>query len=324
MKFCIYGAGAIGCTLAARLANAGNPTTVIARGATLAALRKGIVLEAKGLRIEARPAVTDDPSTLGPQDVVITAVKAHDLPGLAPAIATLLHDRTVVIHAQNGIPWWYFYRSGDRFDGRRIERLDPGGVLWDRIGAARTIGCAVNFGANIVGPGVVRQGDNNGLAIGEPDGQPSTRLAAIAQALGAAGFEVAANAPVRVEVWKKLRWSIVSSSITALTHMTSGGGSRSAVLRPIYLAAMAEATAIAAAFGVTLDRDYEARVQQFVASTHKPSMLQDLEAGRMMEIDAQLTVPVEMAHMADIAVPTLEVLVALVRERGREAGLYRG
>jgi 2-dehydropantoate 2-reductase len=178
MKICVFGAGAIGCAIAARLAAAGFTTAVLARGAALQAIRaNGVRFEVGGATAVGQVAASDDPAALGPQDVVIATVKAHDLPGSAGAIGALLHARSAVVYAVNGVPWWYFHGVGGDADGRKIVRLDPVGALWDEVGVQRAIGCVVNFASSLAAPGAAHgEGPNNRLALGEPKGGASARL----------------------------------------------------------------------------------------------------------------------------------------------------
>lgn len=322
VRICVYGAGAIGGALAARLARAGHDVAMVARGRQLEAIRaNGLRFDSHGDPYVAKVAVADDPAALGAHDVVITAVKAHDLPAVAAALDPLLKPASAIVYAVNGIPWWYFYGCGDQAAERRIARLDPTGALWAL--ADRSIGCVVNFASSVVSPGVVHhEAATNRLALGEPRGGDSARLAAIAEALRGGGFDVTTAAPIRQEVWTKLRRVVATSAITALTGLASGAAAASPDLRPLFRAAMLEINRIAASYGYPLPDDIDARLDQQTASPHRPSMLQDLEAGRRLELDAQLVVPLEMARAAGVAVPTMELLVALLTAKARGAGLY--
>jgi len=191
MKICVYGAGAIGGYLGAQLALAGEDVTLIARGPHLAAMQaKGIKLLIDGEERIAHPQCTDDPATSGPQDYVIVTLKAHSVPGVVDAMQPLLGPDTAVVTAQNGIPWWYFYRHGGPYDGRRIAAVDPGNSQWKFIGPERAIGCVVYPAAEIVQPGVIKHIYSNRFSIGEPDGSKSTRLLALSDMLSNAGFKV--------------------------------------------------------------------------------------------------------------------------------------
>ena len=326
MKVCIYGAGAVGGVIASRLALSGAETAVIVRGPHLEAIRRnGLRFDSpEGSRL-AKVAASDDPADFGPQDLVIAAVKAHQLPAIARGLVKLLRADTPVVYAINGIPWWYFRKVGGPDEGRRIERLDPGGELWDLVGVDRTIGCVVNLGGSVPSPGVV---DNpNGskrLALGELGGEQSDRLRDVAAVLRSGGLTVDIERPIRHEMWNKLVLNITTTPISVLTSAPPGQASAAdAGIKTIARMCCEEAYAIAAAYGAPRDREVDAIIDSLNA-THRPSILQDLDLGRAMEIDPQLTVPIEMAHAAGVAVPTLDMLAALVRARARVAGLYQG
>ena len=327
MKVCVYGAGSIGGVIAARLALNGVETSVVARGPHLAAIK------ANGLRFETpegsrvvRIAATDNPADLGPQDVVIAAVKAHQTPAIARPMQALLGPDTMVSYAVNGLPWWYFRKAGGKAEGRRLERLDPGGVLWDEVGVDRTIGCVVNLPATVPEPGVVHwEGGNNRLALGELDDAQSPRLLALADMLRAAGMDIDTHRPIRYEMWNKLVRIMVASPITILTAMPAAPALRDPAVREVAASLCREAIAVAAAYGTALDIDVEGELDKWTnGGNHRPSILQDLDAGRPMEIDPQITVPVELAHDAGVPVPTLDMTAGLMRARARAAGLYAG
>ncbi len=224
MKICIYGAGAIGGSMAARLLSAGYDTSVVARGAHLAAIKAdGLYCEAPDKRYGGKLKASDKPADLGPQDCVIVAVKAHMLKDIAAGLKPLLHDKTSIVYALNGIPWWYFHGIGGAQDGKRLDRLDPGGLQWDHVGAGRAIGCTLSYPASVIGPGLVRQIQaTNTIALGEPNGTQSERLEAIAQAMAAAGFKVESKSPIREQVWIKHR-RLVPTSLLAILATADGG-----------------------------------------------------------------------------------------------------
>jgi 2-dehydropantoate 2-reductase len=324
MKICIYGAGAIGGSIAARLFSAGYDTSVVARGAHLAAIKAdGLYCEAPDKRYGGKLKASDKPADLGPQDCVIVAVKAHMLKDIADGLKPLLHDKTSVVYALNGVPWWYFYSIGGAQDGKRLDRLDPGGLHWDQVGAARAIGCTLSYPASMVGPGLVRQIQaTNTIALGEPNGTQSERLEAIAQAIAAAGFKVESKSPIREQVWIKHRRLVPTSLLAILASATAGQVASSADLRPIWRAALDELGALAAAYGFDVPLDFDALVKAQSPVPHRPSILQDLEAGRSMEIDAQFVATQDMARAVNVAIPTLDVLIGLAAARARVAGLY--
>lgn len=325
MKICVYGAGAIGGHLAARLARSGVEVSVVARGAHLAAIRQG------GLRFKGpageftvRIAASDKPADLGPQDVVIAAVKAHGLPAIADTIQPLLKADTPVVYAINGIPWWYFRHHEGPARDRRIDRLDPGGALWDRVGVDRTIGCVVLSANTVAEPGLIRNLTAlNRYAIGETDGVLSPRLKAIADVLTAAGLEAPASTDIRHEVWLKLVGNFAGSPLSGLTGSTAEQFATSPDLVPIFRQLFAECLAVATAYGVKLDLDVEERLAQTAqAGPHRASMLQDLEAGRSMEIDAQLVAVQDFARAASVPTPAADIVIGLLKQRAKLLGLY--
>lgn len=328
MKICVYGAGAIGGVIAARLALSGVETSVVARGAHLAALQANDLTFHTPKGTEVVPiAAAGDPAELGPQDVVIVAVKAHQIPAIAGPMQALLGPDTAVVYAINGIPWWYFRRAGGQWNDRRLERLDPGGVLWDAVGVDRTIGCVVNLPATVIAPGVIHyEGGNNRLALGELDDSQTPRLAALAGALRTAGLDIDTHRPIRFEVWNKLALILVASPLAVLTGAPPRDSLSDGALRDVARSTWLEANAIAAAYGFALDADIDGRLDGWAkgGGNHKPSILQDLEAGRQLEIDAQINVPVALAHDAGVPVPTLDLLSAFMRARARAAGVYDG
>ena len=326
MKICVYGAGAVGGVIAARLALSGASVSVVARGEHLNAIREtGLRLETSDSIDVVRVTASDEPGALGRQDVVIAAVKAHQLPDIVGGLTTLLNEGTAVIYAVNGMPWWYFHNATGPSNERRLPALDPGGRLWDQVGVGRTIGCIINFPAAVISPGSVRQGGgNNRIALGELGGEQSLRLADIAAALRSAGFVVDTHRPIREEVWTKLAHVMVASTIAVLTSAPPGIAFSDAAIRDLARKIYGEAFDIAAAHGYPGSGNIDALIAGQQRSTNKPSMLQDLEAGRPMEIDPQLTVPIALAHDARVRVPILDVLLGLIRARASHAGLYKG
>lgn len=324
MKIAIYGAGAIGGSIAARLFSAGYEASVVARGAHLAAIKsEGLYCEAPEKRYGGKLKASDNAADLGPQDCVIVAVKAHMLKDIAAGLKPLLHDKTSVVYALNGIPWWYFHAIGGAQEGKRLDRLDPGGLHWDSVGVSRAIGCTLSYPASVISPGVVRQIlPVNTIALGEPDGSLSPRLEAIAKAIAAAGFKVDSTGPIREQVWIKHRRLIPTSLLAVLATATAGQVASSMDLRPIWRAALDELGTLAKAYGYDAVVDFDALVKAQSPVPHRPSILQDLDAGRSMEIDAQFLATQDMARAANVAIPTLDVLIGVAAARARVAGLY--
>jgi 2-dehydropantoate 2-reductase len=324
MRICVYGAGAIGGHLAGRLAKAGVDVSVVARGPHLAAIRQnGLTVLAGDGDIHARVAASDDPAELGPQDAVIVAVKAPALPAVAAGIAPLLGPDTPVAFAMNGIPWWYFYKHGGPLDGRRLPRIDPGDAVWNAVGPQRAIGGAVYSSCTVTAPGVIEATNQvNRLVLGEPDGSLSARAEAIAAPLREAGFVMEVTPRVREAVWAKLLLNIASGPLAVL----GASPTKALYVEPGCVAAaqtmMDEAAAIAAAMGCPVPPDPARRAKVGGGGSHLPSIAQDLALGRPMEVDAIYGTPLEMARMVGVATPVLDMLVALVRVRARQAGLY--
>lgn len=326
MKICIYGAGAIGGYLGAGLALNGADVTLIARGPHLAAMQEnGLKLIKDGEERVAKVTATDDPAEAGPQDYVIVTLKAHSVPPIASQFAPLFHDETAVVWGVNGIPWWYFHGlEGDHTD-RRIECLDPGSVLWDNLGPERMIGCAVYPAAEVPEPGVIQHVEGDRFSLGEPSGEKTERIQALSAALIAAGFKAPVRPQIRNELWVKLWGNLSFNPISALTHATLETIGTDPGTREIARRMMLEGQEIGEALGVRFAVDVEKRINGAVeVGAHKTSMLQDLERGRPMEIDALITSVQEMGRVVGVQTPYIDAVLALVQQRGREAGCYEG
>jgi 2-dehydropantoate 2-reductase len=323
MKICIYGAGAIGGYLGVQLALAGEEVTLIARGPHLEAMRAhGLRLLIDGEERVARPPCTDDPAEVGEQDYVIVTLKAHSAPRIVDAMQPLLGLDTAVVSAVNGVPWWYFHELGGPWEGTRLESVDPGGVQWAGIGPQRAIGCVVYPATEIVEPGVIRHLDGNRFSLGEPNGEKTPRVRALADALIRAGFRAPVRR-VRDELWVKLWGNLSFNPISALTLATLDVVATDAGTRAVAKAMMLEAQEIGEKLGVRFPVDVERRIDGAAAvGAHRTSMLQDLELGRAMEIDALVSAVQEMGTLVGVATPTIDVVLALVRQRARIAGLY--
>jgi 2-dehydropantoate 2-reductase len=325
MKICVFGAEAIGGYMAGELACAGHDVCAIARGAHLAAIRSnGLELIVDGETRTVPLPANDDPAAFGPQDVVICALKAHQANASAAEFAPLLGSRTAVLTAMNGIPWWYFYKERGRLDGRHLESVDPGAVQWNTIGPERAIGCVVDPACEVVAPGVIEHREFKRFTIGEPDGSVSDRILALRDALVSAGFDAPIRDGIRWNIWLKLWGNVCFSPISVLTLATLDRVTSEPGLRALCSAMMAEAAAITAALGITIPEQMVERRLNAAGSVvgHKISMLQDLERGRSLEIDALVTAVHEMGRLVGVATPTIDAVLALVQERGRQAGLY--
>jgi len=325
MKICIFGAGAIGGYLAGKLALAGHEVCAIARGAHLAAIRNhGLKLIEDGQTRTVRLPASDDARAFGPQDVVICALKAQQAHASAGAFAPLLGPRTAVLTAMNGIPWWYFYKERGRLDGHHLESVDPGATQWNAIGPERAIGCVVDPACEVVAPGVIEHRLFKRFTIGEPDGSTSDRIVALRDALVSAGFDAPIRDTIRWNIWLKLWGNVCFNPISALTLATLDRVTSEPGLRALCKSMMAEAQAITTSLGLTIPEQMMERRLNAAGSVagHKISMLQDLERGRSLEIDALVTAVQEMGRLVKVATPTIDAVLALVQERGRQAGLY--
>jgi 2-dehydropantoate 2-reductase len=325
MRLCIFGAGAIGGYMAGELALAGHEVCAIARGAHLAAIRNhGLTLIVDGKTRTVRLPASDDPAAFGPQDVVICTLKAHQAHANAGKFAPLLGPHTAVMTAMNGIPWWYFYRAGGSLDGHHLESVDPGAAQWTAIGPERAIGCVVDPACEVVAPGVIEHHLFKRFTIGEPDGANSERVIALRDALVSAGFDAPIRDAIRWNIWLKLWGNVCFNPISALTLATLDRVTTEPGLRALCVSMMAEARAVATALGVAIPEHMMERRLNAAGTVvgHKISMLQDLERGRSMEIDALVTAVQELGRLIHVATPTIDAVLALVQERGRQAGLY--
>lgn len=324
MKVCVFGAGAIGGHLAGRLAKGGAEVSVIARGAHLAAMQaNGLRVIAPDGEILAKVRATDDPAALGPQDAVIVAVKAPALTSVAAGIGPLLGPDTSVTFAMNGIPWWYYHAHGGALDGTPLPRLDKDGALERVIGFRRAIGGVVYSACTVTEPGTVMvENPGNRLVIGEPDGSRSARVEALGDALSRGGITIEISERIRDVVWAKLLMNLGSGPLGVLTGGPPRDFYQEEACQAATIRVVAEGAALARAMGCLVSPDPEGQVRNAAKSGHKTSILQDLELGRPMEIDALYTVPLEMARAQGVATPTLDLLAALVRARSRTAGLY--
>ena len=323
MKICIYGAGAIGGYLGVQLALAGEDVTLVARGPHLAAMRtRGLKLLVGGEERIAHPRCTDDPSEVGPQDYVIVTLKAHSVPDVVDAMQPLLGPDTAVVTATNGVPWWYFYGLEVPWRDVRLESVDPGGVQWQKIGPERAIGCVVYPATEVVEPGVIRHLDGDRFTLGEPTGDKTERVQALSRVLIVAGFRPPIR-DIRDELWVKLWGNLSFNPISALTLETLDVVATDPGTRGVARAMMLEARAVGEKLGVRFKVDVDQRIDGAAAvGSHRTSMLQDLDKGRPMEIDALVGAVQEMGRLVELPTPTIDVVLALVRQRARAAGCY--
>lgn len=324
MKVCVYGAGAIGGLLAFRLAAAGDAqVSLVARGENLAALReRGLILRSADGEARVAVTATDDPATLGPQDYVIVALKAQAAPGVVDAMAPLLGAHSAVVTAMNGVPWWYFYRFEGALRDTVLHSVDPGARQWQGIGPQRAIGCVVYPAAERIGPGIVTHHYGNRLIIGEPDGRVTPRVQALARLFTAAGFRAPVR-DIRDAIWAKLWGNLCFNPISALTTATLADIATDPGTRAVARAMMVEGRAIGERLGAHFALDVEQRIAGAESvGAHKTSMLQDLERGSGMEIDALLGAVRELAELVAVPCPTIDTVLALLRQRARQAGCY--
>jgi 2-dehydropantoate 2-reductase len=324
MKICIYGAGAIGGFLGARLALAGADVSLVARGAHLAAIKaNGLTLVSHGECFNCKIPATDNAAELGPQDCVIIALKAHSVPAVVDDIHALCGPATSIVSAVNGVPWWYFYGLSADFPERPIECVDPAGKQWKVFTPQRAIGCIVYPACEIREPGVIEHVQGDRFTLGEPTGEKTARVSRLAELLRDAGFKAPVKPRIRDEVWVKLWGNVAFNPLSALTGASLATLCNDQATRALARAIMIEVQAIGEALGARFAIDVEQRIDGAAAvGEHKTSMLQDLESGRPMEIDAVVTAVQELARLTKLPSPHLDLVLALVKLRAREAGCY--
>lgn len=324
MKVAVFGAGAIGGLLAARLAAAGVDVTVIARGPHLAAMQaKGLRLISGGETTTTHPRCIADAAEAGVQDYVIVTLKAHSLPAAAPQIARMMGPASTLVTGINGVPYWYFHGLNSPFRDRRVQSVDPSGTLWDILPPSQAIGCVIYPAAEVIQPGVVEHTYGDRFSLGEPDGSRSPRIEALSKLLIGAGLKAPIRPRIRDEIWVKLWGNLAFNPISALTVATLDRVTGEPELRALCRTMMLEAKPVAEALGTRFAIDVDKRIDGAAeVGEHKTSMLQDLERGRPMEIDALLGAVVELGEAVGQPMPTCRAVLALVRERARQAGCY--
>jgi 2-dehydropantoate 2-reductase len=324
MKICIYGAGAIGGHLGVCLKEGGADVSLVARGAHLEAIRSnGLTLLIDGRERVAKMTATADPTELGHQDYVIIALKAHQAWDVAEQMRPLLGPNTAVVTAQNGVPWWYFYGFEGQYANLQLQSVDPDGRQWRTIGPERAIGCTVYPAAEIAAPGVVKHIYGDRFGLGEPTGKTTDRLTKLHAAFEASGLKPRIYPKIRDDIWLKLWGNLCFNPISALTHATLDVVATDPGTRSVARNMMREAEKIARRIGVHFRVDIERRIDGAAAvGAHRTSMLQDLEKGRPIELDALLTVVQEMGRLVDVETPTIDTVLALSQQMGRVAGVY--
>jgi 2-dehydropantoate 2-reductase len=314
VKVAIVGAGAIGAYVGAALHRGGADVHLIARGGHLAAMRtNGVTVLSPRGDFRAYPHVTADPEEIGPVDIVFLGLKAYSYAGAGHLIKPLLRPGTGVVAAQNGIPWWYFHRFSGPYEGRRVEAADPGGAVSAVIPPEHAIGCVVYCSTEIESPGVIRHIEGTRYSIGEPDGTISERCTAFSQAMKAGGLKCPVEKDLRSDIWLKLLGNVAFNPVSVLTHATMGEIAAHPGTRQLVMNVMRETAQIAASLGnppkISVERRFEGAAK---VGDHKTSMLMDFEAGKPLESDVLLKAPLELARLADVPVPNLELVDALI------------
>jgi len=325
VKICIYGAGAVGGLMAAWLVRSGHEVSVVARGRHLEAIRAG------GLRVKGRDGVESfelraesDPAKLGPQDYVLVVVKGQSLAEVAQGIGPLLGKDTSIVTAMNGVPWWFFDRLGFHDGGERLESLDPGGRLARAMPTERIVGCVIHLAASTPEPGLISHNMGRKLILGEPGGRNGARTKRIAEALSGAGFEVHLSDFIEKDFWVKLLGNVSFNPVSALTVSTADRLIEDGAIKRYMVQIMREVLEIGRAVGVDAGIDPEARIEMArVLGPFKTSMLQDLEAGKSLEVDGLLAGTLEVARKAGVRAPFTESLFGLIRARASATGQYR-
>ena len=321
-RICVFGAGAIGGYVGARLAMKGEAdVSLVARGAHLAAMKaNGLTLKQGGETQVVHPTVTDDPKQLGPQDFIILTLKAHGLAGVIDQMMPLIGKDTAILFAQNGIPWWYFHGIGGPLEGTRLESVDPGGVIWDRIGPERALGTVVWQAAEIEAPGVIAHHYGDRMPLGEPTGEKTERVQLLGRLLTSAGVKSQVKPNLRNEIWLKLWGNLSFNPVSVLTQGTLVDLATDPGTRRVIRTMMEEARAVGEALGVSFAVDADERMDMAAkVGAHRTSMLQDVEAGRPTELDALLGAVIELGRIVQISTPSLQLVYDLCKFRSRHA-----
>jgi 2-dehydropantoate 2-reductase len=318
MNITVIGAGAIGGHIAAKLAAAGESVKVVARGAHLKAIReRGLILKEGGETNVARVEATDRIAEAGGAELIVLAVKAHQLTPIAADVAAIVAPTTMVMTTQNGIPWWYFFKHGGPYEGVRLESVDPGGVIADRLPIDAVIAAISYQAAEIESPGVVRHIEGHRLPLAEIDGRKTERITALSELFMRAAFKSPVISDVRAEIWMKLWGNLTFNPVSALSQATLEDICRFAPTRALAAAMMREAQTVGEAFGVRFRLSVEKRIAGAESiGAHKTSMLQDIERGRAIEIDALIGSVIELARLAKVATPHLDAIYAVTKLLG--------
>jgi 2-dehydropantoate 2-reductase len=321
---CIYGAGAIGGWLGVKLARAGCEVSVVARAATLETVKQhGLRLKEGEETLAAPVRASASPAELGPQDLVVIAVKSQAMPDVAMSIDPLLRPDTVVLTAMNGVPWWFFEGFGGEYAGTRLKAVDPEGAIARAIPAKHIVGCVVHASCSVEAPGLVKHHFGNGLIVGEPAGGESARMRDLAALLAKAGFDAKVSPQIQKDVWYKLWGNMSTNPVSAITGATTDKILADELVREFTSRVMLEAKEIGARIGVKIDQMPEDRHQiTRKLGAFRTSMLQDVEAGKSVELDAIVTVVKELGGLTGVATPFTDALLGLARLHARVHGLY--
>ena len=321
MKICIFGAGAIGGYMGVKLAQVGTDVSLVARGPHLEAMKKN------GLRlIEGESDVTvpvtasENPKDLGFQDYLIITLKAHSVPSIIEKVRPLVNEKTTIVSGVNGIPWWYFHKIGGEFEGAKLASVDPGNVQWESFGPSKVLGCVVYPAAEVLEPGVIKHIEGNRFSLGEPDGSKSDRALKLSKVLTEAGLKAPVRPKLRDEIWVKLWGNLSFNPISALTHATLDVLCTDIGTREVARKMMLEAQSIAEKLGVKFPINVDRRIDGGAAvGAHRTSMLQDLDQGRPMEVDALVTSVQELGRITNTRTPVIDIVLSLIKLRAKSA-----
>ena len=321
MKICIFGAGAIGGYMGAKLAQVGADVSLVARGSHLDAMKKnGLRLIEKDSDVTVPVTASENLDELGFKDYLIITLKAHSVPSIVDKVRPLVNEKTTVVSGVNGIPWWYFYKIGGEHEGTKLESVDPGDLQWKSFGPDKVLGCVVYPAAEVVEPGVIKHIEGNRFSLGEPDGSKSERASRLSKILIEAGLKAPVRPKLRDEIWVKLWGNLSFNPISALTHATLDVLCTDIGTREVARKMMLEAQSIAEKLGVKFPIDVERRIDGGASvGAHRTSMLQDLDQGRPMEIDALVASVQELGRITKTSTPTIDIVLSLIKLRAKSA-----
>ncbi len=326
MKICIFGAGAIGGLVGGILARKGDAeVSLIARGPHLQAIQEnGLTVQSEGETfVQRNVTATDDASTLGEQEFVIIALKAHSVPAIVASMKPLLGPDTAVVTAQNGVPWWYFYGIEGDYKDKRVDAVDPDGAIWETIGPERAIGSVVYPAAEVIEPGVISHLAGNRFPVGEPTGERTDRVTALSKLLIGAGLKAPVRNNIRNDIWVKLWGNLSFNPISTLTGATLDVICANPDITAIIKAMMLEAQEVGETLGVDFQIDVDKRIAgAATVGAHKTSMLVDYETGRPMEIDAIVSAVQQLGIITGHKTPTIDMVAALLKQKATVAGTY--